>query len=73
MKRRAQGFHHDAWSFACDFPDSSLPRSRCRPLAQKKYDPGVTDTEIKIGNTIPYSGPAPPTGSSARPSPRTSR
>jgi branched-chain amino acid transport system substrate-binding protein len=27
-------------------------------LAQKKYDPGVTDTEIKIGNTIPYSGPA---------------
>src|SRR6187401_840536 len=27
-------------------------------LAQKKYDPGVTDTAIKIGNTIPYSGPA---------------
>jgi len=27
-------------------------------LAQKKYDIGVTDTEIKIGNTIPYSGPA---------------
>jgi branched-chain amino acid transport system substrate-binding protein len=27
-------------------------------LAQKKYDVGVTDTEIKIGNTIPYSGPA---------------
>ena len=27
-------------------------------LAQKKYDPGVTDTEIKIGNTAPYSGPA---------------
>src|SRR4051812_42041568 len=26
--------------------------------AQKQYDPGVTDTEIKIGNTIPYSGPA---------------
>ena len=26
--------------------------------AQKKYDPGVTDTEIKIGNTNPYSGPA---------------
>jgi len=26
--------------------------------AQKKYDTGVTDTEIKIGNTIPYSGPA---------------
>jgi branched-chain amino acid transport system substrate-binding protein len=28
-------------------------------LAQKgKYDVGATDTEIKIGNTIPYSGPA---------------
>jgi ABC-type branched-subunit amino acid transport system substrate-binding protein len=27
-------------------------------LAQKKYDVGVTDTEIKIGNIMPYSGPA---------------
>ena len=27
-------------------------------LAQKKYDAGATDTEIKIGNTNPYSGPA---------------
>ncbi|HTP74083.1 MAG TPA: ABC transporter substrate-binding protein [Burkholderiaceae bacterium] len=26
--------------------------------AQKKYDPGATDTEIKIGDTKPYSGPA---------------
>jgi branched-chain amino acid transport system substrate-binding protein len=26
--------------------------------AQKKYDPGATDGEIKIGNTNPYSGPA---------------
>jgi branched-chain amino acid transport system substrate-binding protein len=25
--------------------------------AQKKYDPGASDTEIKIGNTMPYSGP----------------
>jgi branched-chain amino acid transport system substrate-binding protein len=25
--------------------------------AQKKYDPGASDTEIKIGNTCPYSGP----------------
>lgn len=23
--------------------------------AQKKYDPGATDKEIKIGNIIPYS------------------
>jgi ABC-type branched-subunit amino acid transport system substrate-binding protein len=27
-------------------------------IAQKKYDPGVTDTEIKVGNIMPYSGPA---------------
>jgi branched-chain amino acid transport system substrate-binding protein len=26
--------------------------------AQKKYAPGVTDGEIKIGQTMPYSGPA---------------
>ena len=25
--------------------------------AAKQYGPGVTDTEIKIGNTSPYSGP----------------
>ena len=27
-------------------------------LAQKKYDTGATDTEIKIGQTVPFSGPA---------------
>jgi hypothetical protein len=26
-------------------------------LAQKKYDTGATDTEIKIGNIMTYSGP----------------
>ena len=26
--------------------------------AQKKYDQGASDTEIKIGQTMPYSGPA---------------
>jgi ABC-type branched-subunit amino acid transport system substrate-binding protein len=26
--------------------------------AEKKYGPGVTDTEVKIGQTVPYSGPA---------------
>jgi branched-chain amino acid transport system substrate-binding protein len=25
--------------------------------AEKRYGPGVTDTEIKIGQTVPYSGP----------------
>jgi branched-chain amino acid transport system substrate-binding protein len=27
-------------------------------LAQKKYDTGATDIEIKMGNIMPYSGPA---------------
>ncbi len=27
-------------------------------LAQKQYDPGASDTEIRIGTTTPYSGPA---------------
>ena len=26
--------------------------------AEKKYGPGVTDTSIRIGQTMPYSGPA---------------
>jgi ABC-type branched-subunit amino acid transport system substrate-binding protein len=29
----------------------------------KKYDPGASDTEIKIGNIVPYSGPASAYGS----------
>src|SRR5258708_1292550 len=27
-------------------------------LAEKRYGPGATDTQIKIGQTMPYSGPA---------------
>ncbi len=27
-------------------------------LAQKKYDPGASDKEIKVGGIMPYSGPA---------------
>ncbi|WP_024509459.1 ABC transporter substrate-binding protein [Bradyrhizobium sp. ARR65] len=27
-------------------------------FAQKKYDPGASDSEIKIGQTVPFSGPA---------------
>jgi branched-chain amino acid transport system substrate-binding protein len=35
-----------------------LAATSCGALAQKKYDIGATDTEIKIGNIMPYSGPA---------------
>ena len=34
-----------------------LAASTCA-MAQKKYDVGASDTEIKIGNIMPYSGPA---------------
>jgi len=35
-----------------------IAASSSAALAQKKYDTGATDTEIKIGNIMPYSGPA---------------
>jgi branched-chain amino acid transport system substrate-binding protein len=35
-------------------------------FAQKNYGPGVTDTEIKIGNIMPYSGPASAYGMNGR-------
>ncbi|WP_426437671.1 ABC transporter substrate-binding protein [Bradyrhizobium genosp. P] len=35
-----------------------LAASSTGAFAQKKYDIGATDTEIKIGNIMPYSGPA---------------
>lgn len=34
--------------------------------AAKSYGPGVTDTEIKIGNTSPYSGPLSNLGTAAK-------
>jgi branched-chain amino acid transport system substrate-binding protein len=35
---------------------AALPLSSA--LAEKKYGPGASDTEIKLGQTMPYSGPA---------------
>src|SRR3979490_394679 len=39
---------------------AALALAMVRPpaVAQKPYGPGATDTEIKIGTTTPYSGPA---------------
>ena len=34
-----------------------LTLGRTPLAAQKAYSPGVSDTDIKIGNTVPYSGP----------------
>src|ERR1700755_483082 len=36
----------------------TLALSMTSALAQKKYDTGASDTEIKIGQTAPFSGPA---------------
>src|SRR6201998_2227325 len=36
----------------------AIALSASAAYAQKKYAPGATDTEIKIGQTMPFSGPA---------------
>ena len=43
-----------------------IAASQGSALAQKKYDTGATDTEIKIGNIMPYSGPASAIGTVGR-------
>ena len=47
------GFFHMTAGAAVAIALSASPA-----LAQKKYDTGATDTEIKIGQTVPFSGPA---------------
>ncbi len=47
------GFFHLLTGTAVAIALSAAPAS-----AQKKYDTGATDTEIKIGQTNPFSGPA---------------
>ena len=48
-----KGFFHLATGTAL-----ALALSVSAAYAQKKYDTGATDTEIKIGQTNPFSGPA---------------
>ena len=38
----------------------AIALSASSAYAQKKYDPGATDTEIKIGQTVPFSADRPP-------------
>ena len=50
-----------AWrnrSTPCALAALALILAATPAFAQKRYGPGVTDTEIKIGTTTPYSGPA---------------
>jgi branched-chain amino acid transport system substrate-binding protein len=47
---------HRTWITAAVFVSIAIAASSA--TAQKRYDPGASDTEIKIGNINPYSGPA---------------
>jgi branched-chain amino acid transport system substrate-binding protein len=47
---------HRIWITAAVFV--SITAAASSAMAQKRYDPGASDTEIKIGNINPYSGPA---------------
>jgi len=50
------GLHSNAALFSAALLATALAATPAS--AQKKYDTGATDTEIKIGHTIAYSGPA---------------
>jgi len=36
----------------------AMPRLHFAVLVAAQYGPGVSDTEFKLGQTVPYSGPA---------------
>src|SRR5438067_13924509 len=48
---------HKSWLFAAALL-AGAAFAVSPAAAQKKYDSGASDTEIKVGNTNPYSGPA---------------
>src|SRR5689334_4727736 len=53
---RSRSKHPAIWGLVMVLSAGAL--SAGPAAAQKKATPGVTDTEIKIGQTMPYSGPA---------------
>jgi branched-chain amino acid transport system substrate-binding protein len=54
------------WLAALSAAFMVIAHSSSGVVAQKKYDTGASDTEIKIGNIMPYSGPASAYGISGR-------
>ncbi len=46
------------WSFVTSLAAAVLAAAGGIALAAGHYGPGASDTEIKLGNTMPYSGPA---------------
>jgi branched-chain amino acid transport system substrate-binding protein len=57
MKRRAKDFIRTL-GLSLGLAGLIIAAASVSAAAQKKYDPGVTDTAIKIGSIMPYSGPA---------------
>jgi ABC-type branched-subunit amino acid transport system substrate-binding protein len=49
---------HDPTRRASIIAAAALALPSLPAFAQKKYGPGASDTEIKLGQTMPYSGPA---------------
>lgn len=65
--RLGGGAAHNAHSYLMGLAMGVILLSAVGPAAaEKKYGPGVTDTEIKIGQTTPYSGPASSFGAASR-------
>ena len=46
------------WNALTGVAAASLILASGLAFAADQYGPGVSDTEIKIGHTMPYSGPA---------------
>ncbi len=46
------------WTIVTGLSAAGVALASGLALAAGQYGPGVSDTEIKIGNTMPYSGPA---------------
>ena len=52
--------------FTCVWLVAGFAMQASAALAQKAYDPGASDTTIKIGQTMPYSGPVSAYGTAGR-------
>jgi branched-chain amino acid transport system substrate-binding protein len=52
------GSFRDRFAYLVGSAALTVALSAPAAYAQKKYDPGASDTEIKVGQTVPFSGPA---------------
>lgn len=56
MQRRREFLRVVSAAAALQVARSFVAVAAGQPSAEKNYAPGVTDTQIKIGQTMPYSG-----------------